>query len=79
MYKLKIITSTTRPGRKGTFVADWIKEISVASEKFDVELLDLAEINLPLMDEPNHPRLQQYTQEHTKKWSVQLTKLMYLL
>ncbi len=21
------------------------------------------------MDEPNHPRLKQYTQEHTKKWS----------
>jgi len=37
-----------------------------------VELLDLAEINLPLMDEPNHPRLRQYQHEHTKKWSVKI-------
>ena len=40
------------------------------SGKFNVELLDIAVINLPLMDEPNHPRLQQYQQEHTKRWSV---------
>lgn len=32
-------------------------------------MADLAEINLPLMDEPNHPRLQQYTHEHTKRWA----------
>lgn len=70
MNKLKIITSTTRPGRKGILVANWIKEIAVATGRFDVELLDLAEINLPLMDEPNHPRLQQYQHEHTKKWSA---------
>jgi len=70
MNKLKIITSTTRPERKGIFVADWIKNIAITFGKFDVELLDLAVINLPLMDEPNHPRLQQYTHEHTKKWSA---------
>ena len=40
--------------------------------EFSAELLDLAEINLPFMDEPNHPRLQQYTKEHTKKWSAQI-------
>jgi len=70
MNKLKIITSTTRPERKGVFVADWIKNVAITFGKFDVELLDLAVINLPLMDEPNHPRLQQYTHEHTKKWSA---------
>ncbi len=70
MNKLKIITSTTRPERKGVFVADWIKNIAITFGKFDVELLDLAVIKLPLMDEPNHPRLQQYTHEHTKKWSA---------
>jgi NAD(P)H-dependent FMN reductase len=35
-----------------------------------VELLDLAAINLPFMDEPNHPRFQDYQHEHTKKWST---------
>lgn len=33
-------------------------------------MLDLAEINLPFMDEPNHPSVRQYTHQHTKDWSV---------
>jgi NAD(P)H-dependent FMN reductase len=70
MNKLKIITSTTRPGRKGIAVANWITALAKEIGKYDVELLDLSEINLPFMDEPNHPRLQQYQHEHTKRWSV---------
>ena len=38
--------------------------------KFAVELVDLAEVNLPLFDEPKHPSLRQYTHEHTKRWSA---------
>ena len=37
---------------------------------FDVQVTDLAELNLPLLDEPNHPRLKQYTKQHTKDWSA---------
>ena len=70
MNTLKIITSTTRPGRKGIVVANWITELTKQSGTFDVELLDLAEIHLPFLDEPHHPRLKQYQHEHTKKWSA---------
>lgn len=70
MNTLKIITSTTRPGRKGVIVANWITELARQTGRFDTELLDLATINLPLLDEPNHPRLQQYQHEHTKAWSA---------
>lgn len=70
MNNLKIITSTTRPGRKGVLVANWITALARQTGKFNVELLDLAVINLPLMDEPNHPRLGQYQHEHTKRWSA---------
>ena len=35
----------------------------------EVEILDLATINLPFLDEPKHPRFKDYSQEHTKKWS----------
>ena len=70
MNNLKIITSTTRPGRKGISVANWIIGLARKSGSFDVELLDLAVINLPFLDEPNHPRLQQYQHEHTKRWSA---------
>ena len=66
---LKIITSTTREGRTGIHIAKWITEFAQTKSSFNVHLLDIAEINLPLMDEPNHPRFQQYTHEHTKNWS----------
>lgn len=69
MNTIKIITSTTREGRKGIAVANWITELAKQNDKYNIELLDLAEINLPFMDEPNHPRLQKYQHEHTKKWS----------
>jgi NAD(P)H-dependent FMN reductase len=72
MYKLKIITSTVRPSRKGHIVTDWIAEKARESEGFEVEVLDLKKINLPLMDEPNHPRLKQYQHEHTQKWSAKI-------
>lgn len=72
MTKLKIITSTTREGRKGIAIAQWITNFTKEQGHFDVELLDLAEINLPFFDEPHHPRLQQYTHNHTKNWSKKI-------
>jgi NAD(P)H-dependent FMN reductase len=41
---------------------------------FDVEVLDLAAFELPVLDEPAHPRLQQYTQQHTKDWSAAVSR-----
>jgi NAD(P)H-dependent FMN reductase len=70
MNNLKIITSTTRPGRKGIIVANWITALAKQSGRYQVELLDLATINLPFMDEPNHPTLKKYQHAHTKEWSA---------
>lgn len=72
MYRLKIITSTVRPGRKGPIVTEWIAKKARQLEIFRVEVLDLKEINLPLMDEPHHPRMKKYEQEHTKLWSAKI-------
>jgi NAD(P)H-dependent FMN reductase len=69
MIKLKIISSTTRPGRKGPIVARWIAGMAEKSELFEVSLIDLGELNLPLMDEAYHPRMKKYEHAHTKKWS----------
>ena len=69
MYRLKIIIASTRPGRKGIYVADWFTEAVKKYPDFEVEVLDLAAINLPFLDEPNHPRLHKYEQEHTREWS----------
>ena len=67
--KLKIIIGSTRPGRAGPKIATWVDCFAREHGKFDVELIDLADLNLPVMDEPAHPRLRQYSKEHTKRWS----------
>lgn len=69
MPKLHVILASTRPGRAGEPIAEWFVERAKAHGGFDVELVDLAEVNLPFMDEPNHPRLRRYTHDHTKAWS----------
>ena len=72
MYKLKIISSTVRPGRKGPLIANWIAEAAQKHGSFEVEVLDLGEINLPLMNEPVHPIMKQYEHDHTKQWSAKI-------
>jgi len=72
MYNLKIITASTRPGRKGPALADWILETAKKHIEFTPAILDLAEVNLPFLDEPNHPRIQKYEMEHTKRWSASI-------
>jgi NAD(P)H-dependent FMN reductase len=71
---LQIIIGSTRPGRVGLPVAEWTFEQAVAHGAFDVRLVDLAEVNLPLLDEPKHPRFGDYAQEHTRRWSQSVTK-----
>jgi NAD(P)H-dependent FMN reductase len=67
---LQIIIGSTRPGRVGPSIADWIYELAIVHGGFSVELVDLAEVNLPMFDEPNHPRLGEYQHQHTRDWSA---------
>jgi NAD(P)H-dependent FMN reductase len=67
---LQIIVASTRPGRQGAAVAAWAAERARAHGGFEVEVVDLAEVDLPLFDEPRHPRLRDYEHEHTKAWSA---------
>jgi len=67
--KLMIVVGSVRPGRIGLHVAEWVRKAAEADGRFDVDFADLAEINLPFMDEPAHPRLRQYTKPHTIAWS----------
>ncbi len=67
---LQVVIGSTRPGRVGPAVADWIADRAQAQTGFDVEVADLAELNLPLFDEPEHPRLGRYAHQHTRDWSA---------
>jgi NAD(P)H-dependent FMN reductase len=71
--KLAIIIASTRPGRIGLPVGQWVDVQAREHAGFDeIELIDLAELNLPFMDEPNHPRLGKYTHQHTIDWSAKV-------
>ncbi|HEX3804412.1 MAG TPA: NAD(P)H-dependent oxidoreductase [Solirubrobacteraceae bacterium] len=68
--KLLVVIASTRPGRAGRPIGDWFTNVAREHGGFEVEEVDLAELNLPLMDEPNHPRFRNYTKDHTKAWSA---------
>lgn len=70
MLRLNIVIASTRPGRVGEPVARWFTDAAKKHGGFDVHVSDLADFNLPLYDEPQHPRLQQYEHEHTRRWSA---------
>ena len=72
MYNLKVISSTTRPGRKGPIMARWISEVAEQHDRFDVEMIDLGDVELPMMNEPNHPSMKKYEHKHTKQWSAKI-------
>src|SRR5713226_9805342 len=70
MPKLSVVIASTRPGRAGLPIGEWFFARAQAHGGFDVQLVDLKEVDLPLLDEPKHPRLRDYQHEHTKKWSA---------
>ena len=72
MPKLYIIAVSTRPGRLGFPLSQWAFERARAYGAFEVELVDLKQENLPMFDEPRHPRLRQYEHEHTRRWSAKI-------
>jgi NAD(P)H-dependent FMN reductase len=68
--KIKIILSTTRPGKASDKVGAWaLQELRKLDDSNSYEILDLAKINLPFFDETSSPRNKTYKNDHTIKWS----------
>jgi NAD(P)H-dependent FMN reductase len=67
--RLLVVITSVRDGRVGKAVGDWFTGVAEGHGGFDVTVADLKAIDLPLMTEPNHPRLKKYTQERTWAWS----------
>lgn len=71
MAKLDIILASTRPNRVGLPIAQWVETEAKTHGGFDeIELVDLAKVDLPFMNEPHHPRLGTYVHQHTRDWSA---------
>ncbi|HTH05875.1 MAG TPA: NADPH-dependent FMN reductase [Ilumatobacteraceae bacterium] len=67
--RLMVIVSSTRPSRVGHKIGAWIVGRAEAHSGFDIDLVDLVELDLPFLDEPKHPRFADYSHDHTKDWS----------
>ncbi len=70
MRKLDVVIASTRPGRVGLPVGNWFFGRAREHARFDVQLVDLREVGLPLLDEPKHPRFRDYQHAHTRAWSA---------
>jgi len=74
MPVLQVFTVATRQQRSGPTVAEWFLQRARLHGKFTVDSIDLATVNLPMFDEPRHPRFAQYEHEHTKRWSASVAR-----
>jgi NAD(P)H-dependent FMN reductase len=70
--RIAIIVGSTRPGRKGPAVAQWVHGIASQRSDAEYELVDIADFNLPLLDEPAPPAMGPATKEHTKRWGAKI-------
>jgi NAD(P)H-dependent FMN reductase len=67
--KIGIIIGSTRPGRSGKAVAEWYKQQVNDIDDIEFDLIDLAEYDLPLLDEAYPASMGQYQNSHTKEWA----------
>ncbi|MCX4578468.1 NAD(P)H-dependent oxidoreductase [Streptomyces sp. NBC_01571] len=72
--KIAVILGSTRPGRNGKAVADWVVDRSGARTGVEYELVDLADYPLPHLDEAMPPAMGQYQGEHTKTWAAKIAE-----
>jgi NAD(P)H-dependent FMN reductase len=72
MIRIAIILGSTRPGRNGEAVARWVLDIAKQRSDAEYELVDIADYNLPHLDEAMPPSMGRYEQPHTKAWAEKI-------
>ena len=74
MLNVAIILGSTRPGRVGEAVAQWVYASAKRRSDARFELVDIKDFELPILDEPVPPARGQYTQPHTKRWAAKIAE-----
>lgn len=74
MLKIAIIIGSTRPGRNAEAVAKWVHGLAEQRGDATYELVDIADYNLPIYDEPVPPSMGPPSKEHTKKWAAKIAE-----
>lgn len=71
MKKIGIIIGSTRPRRRSPLIAEWFaKNLPQAELTYDI--IDLADFDLPFLDESEMPQTGTYQHETTKRWSEKI-------
>ncbi|WP_166663919.1 NADPH-dependent FMN reductase [Actinophytocola oryzae] len=74
MPTIAVVLASTRPVRVGEAVARWVLDRAATRTDARFELVDLAEADLPPLDEPLPPALGRYTQPHTQAWAATVAR-----
>lgn len=73
MIRIAIVVASTRPGRRGDQVARWVYEQATARTPAEAgveyAVVDLAEVDLPMLDEPVPAAIGDYQHDHTRRWA----------
>lgn len=74
MIRIAIVVGSTRPGRRAEAVARWVAEVAdrhAEADAFDAtfEVVDLADYDLPLLDEAVPAAIGDYRHPHTMRWA----------
>jgi NAD(P)H-dependent FMN reductase len=74
MTRIAVIVGSTRPGRVGEAVAKWVFDFASRRSDAQFELVDIADYDLPLLDEPIPPSQGKYSKPHTKRWASKIAE-----
>ncbi len=72
MTRIAIILGSTRPGRRGENVARWVADVATryaADTDTTFEVIDLADHDLPVLDERVPAIMGDYHGAHTRRWA----------
>ena len=69
MLRIAIIVGSTRPNRASPQVAQWVLDLAKKRGDATYEIVDIADYDLPVLDEPMPPSMGNYAHDHTRRWS----------
>jgi len=72
MINVAIIIGSTRPGRKAPSVARWVQDIAATRRDATFEVVDIADYDLPHLDEAKPAMMAQYAGSHTMRWAAKI-------
>jgi NAD(P)H-dependent FMN reductase len=78
--KLMLLWASSREGRVGGVVAEWVRRHAAADDRLEIDFVDLKELNLPFFDEPLSPFSmysagKDYTKPEGKAWAQRVAKV----